>query len=488
MFTEIQDQPERIIEGRLAEIRRRMQLNFFLNQLARFGFWGLVVAGILLTLNRFIPLPFPISLAVLLPLVTGIAAALCLSLFRKSDLFAVARRVDNRLNLKERLSTAFEASQRRKSDDDFACLQIKDAGHVAQAIVLAASFPYTCPPTLKWIPIALLLIASAFVIPRMYEIPPPLTEAESAAIVQAADAIESELNGFGDTKLARKIRDTIGDLRDKDINVNQSQAKLSKLRDEIRAKKSQIESGLDSLANTISEADELGAHLKGRNANEFASDLEKIASQLEVLTPAQRAELETLLKKIAQRLGDNASMENLTDRLAELQTKVVSAEMLQRIARALLQSTNEIAQLDRVLQQIRTNRRNIALAGIDFDRKTTGVASSGTGSADDSDAAESQEAKTVTKPPPINPPADNSLTDLELTGLPSDSQAFTQVYIDEDPTGEGELTYMPYREAYLHARQSYAQAIERDEIPVKYQEQVKAYLEAIANLENKDSQ
>ena len=284
------------------------------------------------------------------------------------------------------------------------------------------------------------------------------------------------------------MRDTIRELRDKKINVNQSQAELGKLRDEIRAKKSRIESGINDLAKTISEADESAAHLEGRTANEIASDLEKIANQLETLTPAQRAKLESLLTKIAQRLGDNSAMQNLTDKLAEIQTEVVSAEMLKRIARALVQSTNEIAQLDKVLQQIRTNRRNIALAGIDFDRKTSGVPSGGSGSGDDSDATESQGAKTVTNPPPFSPPSDNSLTDLELTAPPSDSQAFTQVYVDEDPTDEGEPTYMSYREAYLNAQQSYAQAIERDQIPLKYRAQVKAYLEAIANLDSKDSQ
>ena len=486
MFTTAENQPVRIIENRLSEIRRRMQFDMFLNQLARFGFWGLVAAGMLLVLNRFFPLPFPVSLAVLLTIAVGFSLALCASLLRRTDIFAVARRVDNRLNLKERLSTALEASQRGQSDDDLVRLQTEDAAHVARAIVPAASFPYTSPPMLKWIPLGLMLIASAFVIPRMYEMPPPLTEAESAAIVQAADAIESELNGIGDTELARKMRDTISELRDKDINVNQSQAELSRLRNEVRAKKSQIESGLDTVAKTVSETDKLTTHLKGRTANEIASDLEKIANQLETFTPAERAALETLLKKIAQRLGENPDMQNLPDQLSEIQTEEVSAELLKRIARALVQSTNEIAQLDRVLQQIKSNRRSIALAGIDFDRKTSRVPSGGTGSGDDSDAAESQEAKTVTNPPPFSPPSDNSLTDLELTAPPSDSQAFTQVYVDEDPTGEGEPAYMPYREAHLHARQAYARAIERDEIPLKYRAQVKAYLEAIANLESKD--
>ncbi len=488
MRTAIQNQPEQIIESRLIEIRRRMHLNSFLSHLARFGFWGLLIAGILLILNRLFPLPIPVSLAAPLPLAVGFAAALCLSLLRKSNLFAVARAVDTRLNLKERLSTALEAIHSAKSDDNFLRLQIKDAGDVARAIDSGASFPYTSPPTLKWIPIALLLIASAFVIPQMYEPPPPLSAAERAAINQAAETLESERNAVPDTDLAIKIRDTIGKLRHSDINANRSQAELSALRDEIRAKKSLVESGIARLAKAVSDTDELSKHFKGNTAGEIASDIEKLAAQMNDLTPAQRAELETMLKKIAQSLGDNPAMENLMNLLPELQSEAVSAEMLQRIAQALLQSTDEIAQLDELLQQIRTNRRNIALAGIELDRKSPSVAGGGSGSGEVSDAAESPDSVSGAKPQPLNPPTDNPLTNLELTAPPSDSQAFTQVYVDEDPTGDGEPTYMPYREVYLHAQQAYAQAIERDEIPVKYREQVKAYLEAIANLDNKDSQ
>jgi hypothetical protein len=484
MHTEIQNGPERIIENRLSAIRRRMQLNLLLSRLVRFGFWGLVVAGFLLIINRFTPLPIPISLAVLIPIVTAFAAAICLSLSRSADLFAVARSVDRHLNLKERLSTALAAIRRGSTDDDFVRLQINDAGHVAQTIVPAASFPYTLPLMLRWIPIALLLIASAFVIPQMYETPPPPTAAERDAIDQAAEALESaELSGF--TELARLTRDTIKGLRKKDIDANQSQAKLSKLRDVVRTKKIQVQGGMDNLTKSVSEADEQSKYIKGRTASEIASDLEKLANQLEGLTPEQRRELEISLKKIAQRLSENPAFEGLTNQLAELQTKAVSAEMLQRIARLLNRSANEADQLERILEQIKTNRRNIALAGIDMDLKKRGVATSGSGSGDDSDTSESQKTISDKKPPPISPPSDESQTDLELAGPPSDSQEFAQVYIEEDPTGEGEPTYMSYREVYLHTQQAYAQAIERDEIPLKYREQVKAYLEAVANLDAK---
>ena len=39
---------------------------------------------------------------------------------------------------------------------------------------------------------------------------------------------------------------------------------------------------------------------------------------------------------------------------------------------------------------------------------------------------------------------------------------------------------MPYREAYLNAKQAYAEAMERDGIPVRYRQRVKDYLDAIA--------
>ena len=40
---------------------------------------------------------------------------------------------------------------------------------------------------------------------------------------------------------------------------------------------------------------------------------------------------------------------------------------------------------------------------------------------------------------------------------------------------------MPYREVYLNARRAYAEAMERDRIPVRYRQRVKDYIDAIAN-------
>ena len=72
---------------------------------------------------------------------------------------------------------------------------------------------------------------------------------------------------------------------------------------------------------------------------------------------------------------------------------------------------------------------------------------------------------------------------LQLRGATSDSEDFSTASTQETPSDEEEEqpTYMPYREAYLNAKQAYAEAVERDGIPVRYRQRVKDYLDAIAN-------
>ena len=110
MRNAIQNQPEQIIQNKLSIIRRRMRIEGIFQNLATFNLWGGLSVGILLVANRFFPLPIPIGFAIALPIVVASAIAVGLSLLRQIDQFEVARFVDQRLNLKERLGTALEAT------------------------------------------------------------------------------------------------------------------------------------------------------------------------------------------------------------------------------------------------------------------------------------------------------------------------------------------------------------------------------------------
>ncbi len=479
MRNAIQNQPEQIIQNKLSAIQRRMRIEGVFQNLATFNLWGLLIAGILFVANRFFPLPIAIGFAVALSIIIASAIAVGLSLMRKIDPFEVARFVDRHLNLKERLGTALETIGRRHAGD-FAILQVRDAARAAQGIPPATVVSYTIPRTLKWLPIPMLLVGLSFFIPRMYEIPPPPTPLEQAAIHDAAARLEGAVSGGNKTKLSEQVEETAKALRNERTGVRAAQEKLSQLREEVQAEKNQLaENELDQAVETISKLSENSNLLSGTDTAEIASELEKLSDQMDGLTEAQRAELDALLKQLAERLGGNPAAKNLVDQLNEIGTEEVSPEMLAKIARSLLeidQQAKDIAQLEDILEEIKTSRKNIGLAGIEMARKTGGVAGSDGGPGDESETGEARGTQVEAVPLETQP-----TEALQLRRTTSNSEEFATASTQEAPSGEEEPNYIQHREVYLNAKQAYAEAVERDRIPVRYRQRVKDYLDAIAN-------
>ena len=481
MRNAIQNQPEQMIENKLSAIQRRMRIEGVLQNLATFNLWGLLIAGILLVAGRFVPLPIPIGFAIALPIIVASVIAVGLSLLRKIDPFEVAHLADQHLNLKERLGTALEAMDRRNAGD-FTILQIRDAARAAQEILPATVVSYTIPRAFKWLLIPMLLVGFSFFIPRMYEIPPPPNSSEQAAIHDAAARLEGAVSSGNNTELSKQVEETAKALRNKRTGVQAAQEKLSKLREAVQSQKNQLaENELDQAVETISKLSEDSNLLSGANTAEIASELEKLADQMDGLTEAQRAELDALLRQLAERLGGNPAAKNLVDQLNEIETAGVSPEMLAKIARSLLeidQQAKDIAQLEDILEEIKTSRKNIGLAGIEMARKTGGVAGSDGGPGEESGTGEARGIQVEGMSSGAEP-----TEALQLRGATSDSEEFATASTQETPNGEEEPTYMQHREVYLNARQAYAEAVERDTIPVRYRQRVKDYLDAIANAD-----
>ena len=153
--------------------------------------------------------------------------------------------------------------------------------------------------------------------------------------------------------------------------------------------------------------------------------------------------------------------------------------MLAKIARSMLeinQQAKDRTQLAAILEEIKASRKNIGLAGIEMARKTGGVAGSDGGPGEESDMGEAQGTQIGAMGSETQP-----AETLQLRGVASDSEGFSTASTQETPSGEEEPTYMPYREVYLNARRAYAEAMERDRIPVRYRQRVKDYIDAIAN-------
>ena len=220
------------------------------------------------------------------------------------------------------------------------------------------------------------------------QVPPPPNPSEHAAIHDAAARLEQAASSLDDAELSKKVEETVKDLRN-NTSVQTAQKKLSRLREDVETQRSQLaENEMDQAVETISKLNENSNLLSGANTEEIASELQELADQVDGLTEAQRAELDALLRQLAERLGGNPAAKNLVDQLNEIGTEGVSPETLAKIARSLLaidQQAKNMAQMEEILEEIKASRKNIGLAGIEMARKTGGVAGSDGGPGEESE-------------------------------------------------------------------------------------------------------
>ena len=73
---------------------------------------------------------------------------------------------------------------------------------------------------------------------------------------------------------------------------------------------------------------------------------------------------------------------------------------------------------------------------------------------------------------------------LTLTAEASgNAQSFSDAITGE--VSNNDPTYLPFSDVVLNAERAYAEAVNNNRIPVRYQAQIKAYLEAIATENEK---
>ena len=72
---------------------------------------------------------------------------------------------------------------------------------------------------------------------------------------------------------------------------------------------------------------------------------------------------------------------------------------------------------------------------------------------------------------------------MKLNNILSDYQGLSQVFVSQDSDSSIEPEYVSFQQAHLNAKQNYAEAIQRDSIPVRYQQQISDYLNAIAEID-----
>ncbi len=478
------------IRNCLTDIRSRMYRQGLLQTLTYTIFCGLVLLAILSLLSRVILLPIQMSSIIWIVIFLAGIVGICLSIKHWKDLQFIAQVVDEKMDLRERLSTAFGLIQ-NTTQGEFAQSQIRDAAKTARTLDKKRVQPYRVPQLSRMFPIPILLIGISFGIPTFYDVPRPLTEFQQKALDRVVQSLEQKQ--VKDPALQKQIRATISRLK-VTTDLNTAQEHLSDLNTKVRK--------AYSAQAAIVEAMKASQHFRGMDADNLGSELKEITKQAEI--PLElRAELQSLFERLVENLPEGA----LRNSLNQVQDKTVTLEHLQDIIDT-LQKAETLANLAGLEAELMANRKELALADIQTTSSDGGIANAagtpgqnagtrevqGTREAQSNfepqstlEAVDDKKIENITE---AGDPTTALISDetpalqvngasLTLTaGSSGDSESFSGVFMGEPRTDAP--PYLPFSDVILNATRTYAEAINNNLIPIKYRTQIKAYLEAIA--------
>ena len=483
------------IENCLTDIRGRMYRQALLQTITFTFFCGLILLAALFLLNRVVLLPMHISRISWIVLSVAVIVGICLSFKHRKDFLSVARIVDEKMGLSERLSTALGLVQ-SSSQSEFVQLQIQDAADTVATLDLAKTSPYRLPKFLKLFPIPVCVIGLSFTISPFYEAPQPLTDPQQQALGNAIQKLEGKY--AENTALKHQITDTVKALKAAS-DVNTAQKHLSDLKKEIRKQQ--------SVQTAITEATEASQTFQGMDANLLAAELKNLTEQVEI-----PPELQAELKGLFERLAEDLPKGEFSDSLNQIQGKAVTPETLQNIIAALeeIEKSSDLARLE---AQLTASQKELALATIETESSGGGIANSDGAPGQDTGTSEVQGAREgalnadlQSELQPIKPDKMEGETDNEISTTPligeetpvlqangeqltltvdasGDAEGFSGVFtgevVDDAPP------YLPFADVVLNASRAYAEAVENNRIPVQYQRQIKSYLEAISTKNEK---
>ena len=484
------------IRNCLIDICRRMYRQVLLQTVTFTFFCGLVLLAILFLLNRVILLPMQMLNISWIVISVAVIVGIGFSIKHRKNLPFVARVVDEKMQLSERLSTALDVIQ-TDPQSAFAQLQIRDAAETAETLDSREISPYRLPKFLKLFPIPLLLIGISFTISPFYEVPQPLTDSQQQALDGAIQNLEERQ--IKNSTLQMQLNDMVKGLK-ASPDLDTAQRHLSKLKKEVRKQQSE--------QAAITAATEASQSFRGMGADQLTGELKNIAEQVEI-PPKLQAELKSLFERLAESLPKGA----LSESLNQIQGKVVTSETLQDIIAALekMEESTSLAQLE---ARLTASQKELALATIDIESPGGGIANSDGAPGQDAGTSEVQGTREGTSG--ANPQLDSQTAETGKTDSETGSRNSTPALIGEGTpdlqVGENQLTltaevsgtaggvsrvftgevsgdappYLPFADVVLNASRAYADAVENNRIPVRYQIQIKSYLEAISIKNEKE--
>jgi hypothetical protein len=292
---------------------------------------GIVLACLLLLISRFVPWGTALNWAIGVAIVS-LLGALGAALWYCPSFARSARLIDARLSLHDRLSTAWEL---RGDAAPIAVLQRRDALQRLSKHIPAATISLW-PRRTRLIAIGVVVIA--FVL--LLLLPNPmnavlqqqaafqnLVARQVAAINHERAVINSqkEISAQERALIDKILRDALAQLRQAKNGTQaqqalaQAQSQLDQLRDPQASNKAQARAAASSSLQGSSNANlsAAGKALGTGDSKGLSAVLQKLASQINSMTPAQRAQLAQQIEQSAKQASNNPQLSSALHQLAK---------------------------------------------------------------------------------------------------------------------------------------------------------------------------
>jgi hypothetical protein len=353
----------------LRKLRRRLALQ----QVIQLNAAGLLVAASLaclwLVATRLFPVlgsPWPVAISLLAIACIG-ATAWALS--RRPTLVRAALEADNRLGLKERLTSSLELAEREGPMVD--AVHEDARAHVSR-LNPRRDFPLAAPRMLRWLAVPLLVFGVAYVFLPEFDLfgfqerAIQAKQREDAVKVVAQslkEAVKPLKKETGDRDLddiAAAVERIAENLERGEINEKQALARLTKVGEQIKQQRDALMSDAPTpkLADPSSQLNiskDLANAMQEGQFGEAAREMRKLQEKLNSgnMDAKTQEKLSKELQDMAEKLGgDSSQLGEALQKMAENMAKASTMEGNPNAAQAMNMSMEDLASMLEQLQQL----------------------------------------------------------------------------------------------------------------------------------------
>ena len=412
--------------------------------------FGAGIAVILTIVGKFVLIPVPIMPIATTILVLSLIIGLIMGIKKRISLLDTAILADSKLNLKDRFGSAVEIINKEKISA-MAELQLEDTANHTRLLDPKTIYLRVVPMITKILPVVVVALVLVGMIPSRY--------GESAevrqAIRQAGTNIETSTRDIDKSKLSdevaklvSKTTDTGRDLQSKNVTKKEALKNLADLTRQVEATK---------MINELSE-------------------------KLKSKTTPDKKYLNELLSKLLDNLKDIPEMDELSQKITNVQQANLSDEAIRELIHALEDkklTVTDANTLQQISNQLTRGKQEITKTITAFHTRSTtgeGEETAGKTLSGASDGAPGKESVKATETE-LSGRIKGTGYDAELAGKVSSKGATVTTENAQEP--EKGTSVIPYEKLYVKYRDSADDTINRSSIPMVYRQQVKNYFDAI---------